>query len=79
MIFFLIFYFQLYAKIFFAIFLKIMLRLKDENLNVVDRILKILKSLHEEFGEKVVQVKDNLIRENCNLIIMNFNRTIRML
>lgn len=52
--------------------------MKNENLNIVDRILKILKLLHEEFEEKVVQMIDNLIRENYNLTIMNFNRTIRM-
>lgn len=56
-----------------------MLRLKDENLNIVDRILKILKLLHEEVEEKIVRMIDNLIRENCNLTIMNFNRTILVL
>lgn len=55
-----------------------MLRLKDENLNIVD-ILKILKLLHEEVEEKIVKMIDNLIRENCNLTIMNFNRRILVL
>lgn len=42
---------------------------------IVDRILKILKLLHEELEEKVlIQMIDNLIRENCNLTIMNFNK-----
>lgn len=42
---------------------------------IVDRILKILKLLHEELEEKVlIQMIDNLIRENCNLTIINFNK-----
>lgn len=46
------FYFQLHAKIFFIIFKdRVEMRLKNENLNIIDIILKILK-LHEELKEK---------------------------